>query len=60
MLSVLLANTVGPIARNLGLRVTSGGVTMPTTLLGFTDAASIAAVATNNIPQVPLVALSVG
>ena len=46
------------ITRNQLLRSTSGGVTVPTTLLGFTDVGSLTAAI--NMPMVPVVALSVG
>jgi hypothetical protein len=45
--------------RNVALRLNSGGTTVPTTLLGFTDMAGTTTAATQMLP-VPLVALSVG
>lgn len=48
----------GPNARNMLLRAASGGVTVPTTILGLTDLAGAAA--DTQGPAVPLITLSVG
>lgn len=48
----------GPSEPNVVVRSATGGVTAPTTLLGFTDAHGLAA--NTDIPSVPSIALSVG
>jgi hypothetical protein len=44
---------------NVALRTTSGGQSLPNTLLGFTDVSGLTT-ASSNIPPIPMVALSVG
>lgn len=56
--TTLATGQIGPVARNEVFRAAAGGTTVPTTILGLTDVASLTA--DTVAPPVPLVALSVG
>lgn len=56
--SITAASFIGVSAPNVAFRVSSGGVTAPTTILAFTDVSTLTA--TTNVLPVPVVTVSVG
>jgi hypothetical protein len=56
-LNQLAGDVTGPLAPNIGLRSTTGGVTVPQTILGLGDVAGLTSDTAQGVPQL---ALSVG